>query len=210
MLLLKRGFDIFVSIILLILLLPVFIIISLSIKLESKGPAFFLQERAGIWGKPFQIYKFRTMIVDAINIGTGFYTAQNDPRITKVGRVLRDWSLDELPQLFNILKGDMSIIGPRPTLVYQIEEYDVEQRKRLNMKPGVTGLAQVNGRNLLSWPERIKYDIWYVENWSVWLDIKIMIKTIFVIFKREGVYGTEDKFVIKNKDKIYNKNGVDM
>ncbi len=206
----KRICDVLFSFILLLLLLPVFGMISILIKLDSRGPVLFTQERAGLYGKPFRIFKFRTMVVDAENAGTGFYTSKNDSRITVVGKFLRDWSLDELPQLFNILKGDMSIIGPRPTLMYQVDEYDEEQRKRLNMKPGVTGWAQVNGRNLLSWPERIKLDIWYVENWTLLLDLKIIFRTFAVIIKREGVYAESDKFVIKNRDRLFNKNDVDM
>lgn len=202
MLIVKRIFDIIFSFLLLVILFPLLVIISILIKIDSKGPIFFIQERAGLKGKPFKIYKFRTMIPNAVNIGNGIYTAENDPRITRVGKFLRRTSLDELPQLFNILKGDMSIIGPRPTLMYQIEQYNNEQRKRLNMKPGVTGLAQVNGRNSLSWPERIKYDIYYVENWSLWLDIKILIKTIKVVLTGEGLYGEKDKFIIKDKSEL--------
>lgn len=198
----KRLFDFLLSLILLIVLSPLFLIIAILIKLDSEGEIFFKQERAGLNGKPFMIYKFRTMVKNAEKIGDGYYTGENDPRITRIGRFLRKTSLDELPQLINILKGEMSIIGPRPTLMYQVEKYDAFQRKRLLMKPGVTGLAQVNGRNSLSWPERIKYDVYYVENWNLWMDIKIFFKTFLVVLKGEGVYAEKEKFIIKDKDEL--------
>ncbi|KRQ87433.1 putative sugar transferase EpsL [Caloramator mitchellensis] len=201
-LIIKRLFDFMFSLILLIILFPLFLLISILIKLDSKGEVFFKQERAGLNGKPFMIYKFRTMVKNAEKIGDGYYTGENDPRITKVGNLLRKTSLDELPQLINILKGEMSIIGPRPTLMYQVEKYDEFQKKRLLMKPGVTGLAQVNGRNSLSWPERIKYDVQYVENWSLWLDIKIFFRTFLVVLKGEGVYAEKEKFIIKDKNEL--------
>lgn len=204
----KHLLDTIFSFILLIVLCPFFIIISILIKLDSKGPVMFIQQRVGKNQLLFNIYKFRTMIPDAINIGNGVYTEENDPRITQLGRFLRKTSLDELPQLLNILKGDMSFIGPRPTLEYQVKQYNDFQKKRLLMKPGVTGFAQINGRNSISWPERIKYDVQYVENWSLGLDFKIFIRTFSVIFKREGLYGEKEKFLIKdemsNKDEIKN------
>ena len=135
------------------------------------------------------------MVQNAENIGTGIYTEENDPRITKIGRLLRKTSLDELPQLINILKGDMSIIGPRPTLRYQVEQYDPYQMQRLNMRPGVTGLAQVNGRNSLPWPKRIEYDVEYVNHYSLWLDFKIILKTVKVVLTAEGVYGKRDEMM---------------
>ena len=202
MLALKRIFDFLASALLLLLLSPLLLGIALAIKLTSKGPVFFLQERAGVNGQPFTIFKFRTMVVNAENIGDGVYTGANDARITKVGTFLRDWSLDELPQLINIVRGDMSIIGPRPTLMYQIEQYDAHQFKRLHARPGVTGWAQVNGRNALSWPERIELDVWYVENWSLLLDLKILIKTVGVVFKREGIYAEKSNFVIKDQEEL--------
>lgn len=198
----KRLFDFLLSLILHIVLSPLFLIIAILIKLDSEGEVFFKQERAGLNGKPFMIYKFRTMVKNAEKIGDGYYTGENDPRITRIGRFLRKTSLDELPQLINILKGEMSIIGPRPTLMYQVEKYDDFQRKRLLMKPGVTGLAQVYGRNSLSWPERIKYDVYYVENWNLWMDIKIFFKTFLVVLKGEGVYAEKEKFIIKDKDEL--------
>jgi len=197
----KHLLDKIFSFILLVILSPIFILIAILIKLDSKGPVFFIQQRVGKDNKLFNIYKFRTMVPDAINIGSGVYTEENDPRITRIGRFLRKTSLDELPQLINILKGEMSFIGPRPTLAYQVEQYNDFQRKRLLMRPGVTGLAQVNGRNSLSWPERIEYDVKYVENYSLMLDFKILLKTFLVIFKQEGLYAEKEKFLIGGEKK---------
>jgi len=197
----KHLLDKIFSFILLVILSPIFILIAILIKLDSKGPVFFIQQRVGKDNKLFNIYKFRTMVPDAINIGSGVYTEENDPRITRIGRFLRKTSLDELPQLINILKGEMSFIGPRPTLAYQVEQYNDFQRKRLLVRPGVTGLAQVNGRNSLSWPERIEYDVKYVENYSLMLDFKILLKTFLVIFKQEGLYAEKEKFLLGGEKK---------
>ena len=188
-LILKRIFDVIGSGIGLIILLPIFVIIGILIKLNSKGPVFFIQERAGKDGKVFRAYKLRTMVDNAEKMGKGL--KKDDPRITRIGKYLR-WGIDELPQLINVFKGDMSLIGPRPTLIEQVSRYSKEHRRRLEMKPGITGWALVNGRNVLSWPEKIKLDIWYIDHWSLWLDFKILIKTIWVvIFTREGVYGKD-------------------
>jgi undecaprenyl phosphate N,N'-diacetylbacillosamine 1-phosphate transferase len=195
---LKRTFDILISGIMIIVLLPVCILIALWIKIDSRGPVLFKQERGGKDGKPFTIYKFRTMVVDAEK--SGYFTAENDPRVTRSGSFLRKTSLDELPQLFNIFGGTMSIVGPRPTLMYQIEQYTPEQRKRLMVPPGVTGWAQVNGRNSLSWPERIVLDVWYAEHQSFMLDMKIIRKTFGVGVKGEGVYADKEKFVVGDND----------
>lgn len=189
-LVLKRLIDILLSLIGLVLLAVPFAMIALAIKLDSEGPVFFRQERVGKDGRVFKTWKFRTMIVGAVNQGLGYNVAKNDPRITRVGRFLRSWGLDELPQLINVLKGEMSIVGPRPTLQYQVDQYDDFQRRRLLVKPGITGWALIHGRNLLSWEERIKYDVWYVDHWSLGLDLWIMLRTIWVVLiKREGVYG---------------------
>ena len=185
----KEAFDRAIAIIALIILSPLFIIISVLIKLDSRGPVFFVQERAGVKGKLFNSIKFRTMVHKAAERGLGLNVKDGDERITRVGRFLRAWSLDELPQIINVLKGDMSMVGPRPTLQYQVELYNDFQRKRLLVKPGITGWAQVNGRNAISWEQRIKLDVWYVENWSMWLDLKIILKTIKVVIKKEGLYG---------------------
>lgn len=186
----KRVLDLVISAIGLVICAPLFAFVALAIKLDSPGPVFFRQERTGKDGQPFYPYKFRTMVVNAERIGLGLNVAKDDPRITRVGRVLRNWGIDELPQLINVLKGEMSLVGPRPTLRYQVEQYDAFQRRRLEVKPGITGWALVNGRNRLSWEERIKLDVWYVDNWSLWLDIKILFKTLWVVLvTHEGVYG---------------------
>ena len=185
---LKNLFDKVISFIGLILLFPIFIIIGVLIKLDSKGPVFFVQERVGKDGKLFKIIKFRTMVVGADKKTEGIYIDEKNPYITRVGRFLRRWSIDELPELINVLKGEMSLVGPRPTLPYQVKKYNDFQKKRLLVKPGITGWAQVNGRNKIPWEERIKLDVWYVENWSFWLDIKILFKTIFVVFRKEEVF----------------------
>lgn len=200
----KHFFDRVLSFILILLLIPLLLLIAVWIKLDSKGPVFFVQERVGKAHRPFRIYKFRTMVPNAIHMGTGIYTDEKDPRITRSGYFLRKTSLDELPQLLNILKGDMSFVGPRPTIKEQVQKYDAFQNKRLLMKPGITGLAQVNGRNNISWPERIKFDVQYVENWSISLDLKIIFKTVGVILKQEGLYGSRENFIIqgdKHEDK---------
>jgi len=187
---LKRIFDFFGALIGLILLSPLFLIVAILIKLDSPGPIFFRYERIGKNGKPFSLFKFRTMVKGAMEKGLGYNVAENDERITKIGKFLRKWGIDELPQLINVLKGEMSLVGPRPTFRYQVEKYNDFQKKRLLVKPGITGWALIHGRNLLSWEERIKYDIWYVENWSIWLDLKILFETLNLIFiKREGIYG---------------------
>lgn len=193
--LIKHGLDKITILILCIVAIPLFILIALCIKLTSKGPIFFVQKRVGKDGKDFNIFKFRTMVQNAEKIGSGIYTEENDPRITKIGRILRKTSLDELPQLMNILIGDMSIIGPRPTLRYQVEKYTPYQMQRLRMRPGVTGLAQVNGRNSLPWSKRIEYDIKYVNNYSLWLDFIIILRTIKVVLTAEGVYGKRDEMM---------------
>jgi len=187
----KRSIDFIGGALLLILLAPLFIGIAVAIRVDSKGPVFFKQQRVGLNGVSFNIYKFRSMVDNAVNIGLGLDIEQNDSRITRVGKLLRDWSLDELPQIINIAKGDMSFIGPRPTLQYQVDGYTPHQRKRLDMKPGITGWAQVNGRNNIPWEERIELDVWYVENWSFWLDIKILFKTFGVVVKKDAVYNAD-------------------
>ena len=185
---LKRIFDLFVSLIGLLVLSPLFLLIAIAIKIDSRGPVIFKQVRGGYQGRHFKIYKFRTMCVNAENKGMGYKTKNNDPRITKVGSFLRKTSIDELPQLINVLKGDMSIVGPRPALPVHTDNYDDHQRQRLKVKPGITGYAQIKGRNELSWDEKIEFDIFYVKNFSLWLDLKIIIKTLFVIFKFNGIY----------------------
>lgn len=184
----KRLIDIIISLFFIIILLPFLFFAGVAIKIDSRGPVFFVQKRIGRKGAPFDIIKFRTMIPDAQSQGAGLDTFKGDRRITRVGRILREWSLDELPQLFNVLKGDMSIVGPRPALPSQVEKYLPYQWVRLEVRPGITGWAQVNGRNLLSMEDRIKHDIWYVENRSLLLDARILAKTILVVLRRQGIY----------------------
>ncbi len=187
----KRIFDTLVSGIALIALLPIFVIIGILIKIDSRGPVFFIQERAGKDGEIFKAYKLRTMVDNAVEMGLGYEIARDDSRITRVGKYLR-WGIDELPQLINVFKGEISLVGPRPALPHQVEKYSKQERRRLEVKPGITGWALINGRNKLSWPARIKLDIWYIDHWSLWVDLKILFKTVWVvIFTREGIYGKD-------------------
>jgi len=185
----KRIIDVIISIITLILLLPLFLITAILIKIDSSGPVFFRFERVGQQGKLFKPFKFRTMEKGAIKTGLGYTIAQNDLRITKIGKILRIFGIDELPQLINVIKGEMSLVGPRPTFRYQVEKYNNFQKKRLLVRPGITSWALIHGRNFLSWEDRIKYDVWYVENWSLWLDFRILFITPFIILSGKGVYG---------------------
>ena len=173
------------------LLSPLFGLIALAIKLDDRGPVFYMQDRVGKDAKIFRCYKFRTMVVGAENKGLGLEVARDDPRITRVGRFLRHWTLDEIPQLFNVLKGDISIVGPRPGLPHQADRYTPRQRRRLEVKPGMAGWAWIHGRNLLSWSERIELDIWYVDHWSLWLDFYILARAFVQLFRREGLYGVD-------------------
>ena len=189
-LVIKRVVDFFLSLTGLFILAIPLTIIAIAIKFDSKGPVFFRQKRVGWRGRLFKTWKFRTMVVGAVKQGLGYNVAHNDPRITCIGTLLREWGLDELPQLINVLKGEMSIVGPRPTLKYQVDQYNNSQRRRLLVKPGITGWALIHGRNLLTWKERIKYDVWYVDHWSLGLDFLIMLKTLWIVLiTREGVYG---------------------
>ncbi len=194
----KRGVDISVSLIWLILLSLPFVLVAMAIKLESRGPIFFRQKRAGLDGQIFVIWKFRTMVDGAAKKGLGNKVVKGDARITRTGKLLRALSIDELPQIMNVLSGDMSLIGPRPTLVHQVEAYNSHQRRRLEVRPGITSWASVNGRNKRSWEDRIEMDIWYVDHLSIWLDIKILFRTLWVAFvTRDGVYaddGANDDF----------------
>lgn len=186
---LKRLFDILISISALLFFSPIFIIVSIIIKITSPGPIIFKQQRLGFMGKEFCIYKFRSMIPDAEHKGSGVYSGKNDYRVTKIGRIIRATSIDELPQLLNILKGDMSLIGPRPPLTYHpwpIEEYTVEQKRMFDVRPGITGWAQVHGRKDVEWNKRIDLNIWYVDHLSFILDIKIFFMTILKVIKNEN------------------------
>jgi lipopolysaccharide/colanic/teichoic acid biosynthesis glycosyltransferase len=183
----KRLLDIVLSLPTVVILLPVFVVIAVAIKLSSKGPVIFKQQRAGKDGKPFVFYKFRTMMLDAKPFGASPKSG-DDPRLTRTGKLLREYSLDELPQLFNVLKGDMSIIGPRPLYVSQIAEWNERQKKRLLVKPGLTGLAQISGRGELTREEKLELDVKYVETAGFWLDLKIILATIAGVFRRKNIY----------------------
>jgi lipopolysaccharide/colanic/teichoic acid biosynthesis glycosyltransferase len=198
----KRCLDVLVAAAGLLLLWPVFVLIAVCIKFSSRGSVFFLQERAGFRGKPFQILKFRTMVENADGIGTGLYVSQDDLRITRVGKLLRRFSFDELPQLFHVVTGKMSLVGPRPALPYHLERYSAEQARRLLMRPGLTGWSQVNGRNLLSWPERIEKDVWYLDNFSLWLDARILLRTFAVWISAEGLYAPRERFFFSAHEDI--------
>ena len=184
----KRALDVAIAALAAAIAGPFMLLIALAIRLEDRGPALLRQSRVGMDGEDFGLLKFRTMIADAHTVGSGWLVAERDPRITRVGRVLRKWSLDELPQMFNVLRGEMSIVGPRPTLRYQVDQYTPFQRRRLEVKPGITGWAQIRGRNSLRWPERIELDVWYVEHQSLRLDLAILLRTVPMILKPTGVY----------------------
>ena len=183
----KRGLDIFIALAAMVILSPVLVVIGITIRLSSKGPAVFKQQRAGQNGKPFVFYKFRTMKLDAAPFGPSPKSGE-DRRLTKVGKFLRECSLDELPQLFNVLKGDMSIVGPRPLYLSQIPEWSERQKKRLLVKPGLTGLAQIQGRAEITREEKLEFDVKYVENAGLLTDIRIMLTTIVQVFRRKSVY----------------------
>jgi lipopolysaccharide/colanic/teichoic acid biosynthesis glycosyltransferase len=185
----RRAFDLAGALVLLLLASPLLALGALAIKLEDRGPVLYRQRRVGKDAAEFELLKLRTMIVGAETQGAGWAVDKGDPRITRPGRILRRLSLDELPQLWNIVRGDMSLIGPRPTLRYQVEQYEPWKRRRLDVKPGLTGLAQVEGRARLSWDDRIRLDVWYVENRSAWLDLKILARTPLAIFR--GTYKGE-------------------
>jgi len=186
---LKRSFDIAASALGGVLLSPVILALSLLIYGKLGAPVFFRQKRAGLKGKPFDIVKFRTMLSAFDQQGKPLPNAQ---RMTRFGKMLRSTSLDELPELWNVLKGDMSLVGPRPLLLEYLPLYDELQSRRHEVKPGVTGWAQVNGRNAISWEKKFEYDVWYVDNQTFWLDLKILLLTVQKTFKREGIAHGED------------------
>lgn len=205
----KRLLDIFFSGIMLLILWPVLLIIALLVKLDDHGPAIFVQDRLTLNGSVFHMYKFRTMCVNAERQGTGAYSFDKDPRITRIGRVLRKLSLDELMQLVNILKGDMSFVGPRPILTYhpcKYEEYTEEEKQVFTVRPGITGWAQVNGRNTVDWVQRFKLNKWYEENVSFFLDIKIVFLTFIQVFSaKETVIQGETAKEFKERKKLEEK-----
>jgi len=184
----KRLIDIMVSIIVLLLFLPLWVLVAILIKTTSSGPVFFLQDRPGLGKKIFKVYKFRTMKPGSEKMIKGKEVMKDDDRVTTIGRFLRRTKIDEIPQVLNILKGEMSLVGPRPERVSSLGDYTSEISKRLNMNPGLTGLAQVNGNIHLSLEERYKYDVYYVEHFSLWLDLKIITRTIGVVLFGEDKY----------------------
>ncbi len=195
----KRLFDIILSVFLMIVFLPVVVVVAVMIYLWDGRPIVFTQDRPGYKGRIFKIYKFRTMTNETDKDNN---LLADEIRLKGVGKFIRSTSLDELPQLFNVLKGDMSFVGPRPLLVEYLEFYSTEQKRRHDVKPGITGWAQVNGRNAISWKKKFEYDVWYVEHQSFWLDIKILWLTFLKVLKRDGVNqkgnATMERFSGKN------------
>lgn len=192
----KRIIDVILSLIGIVILSPLLLLIVILIKLDSNGPAIFKQVRVGKNGKEFSIFKFRTMVpdaekksklkIDADSIDNFIFQSKNDSRVTKVGKFLRKSSLDELPQLFNVVNGTMSLVGPRPEIPDVVRYYPESYKKRLSVLPGITGLAQVSGRGEIELGKTVSYDIQYIDSFSIWLDIKILFKTVFSVFKQEG------------------------
>jgi exopolysaccharide biosynthesis polyprenyl glycosylphosphotransferase len=191
--LIKRWFDIILSTVLLVIFSPFIIIIALVIKITSPGEVVYRQQRLGRHGEIFYLLKFRSMVKNAEFIGSGMLLEENDARVTSVGKFLRKTSLDELPQLINVLKGEMSMVGPRPAPVFHLPKYDNEQRRRLQMRPGITGWAQVNGRVALYWPKRIELDLWYIDHYSLGLDLLILLKTAWTVFDRKSSAARPDR-----------------
>ena len=190
----KRFFDILICAVALIVLLPLWLVIAIAIKCDSKGPILFAQERRTKGGRLFKMYKFRSMVVNAESMGAGLFNYKDDPRVTKVGRLLRNSSLDELPQLWNVLKGDLSLVGPRPCVSYELGDFDTlnkKYKKRFEVRGGITGLAQIKGRNENSWDEMVTYDNIYIDEFKkqgLLLDIKILIGTVAKVFKKQDIY----------------------
>jgi len=185
----KRLIDFVVSAVFLITSAPLMLVCAAVIKLDSRGPVFFRQERMGVRGKLFRVFKFRTMVQNAEKIGT--ITGVSDTRITRVGRVFRKFRMDEWPQLINVLRGDMSLVGPRPLVPLFVHTWTDEERRRLDAKPGMTGWQQINGAATNTWDQRVALDLWYIDNWSLWLDLKIFLRTPLVVLKANTVYGKD-------------------
>ena len=201
----KRFIDIVLSLCGLIVLAVPMLVVAAAIRIESKGPAIFKQKRIGLHGKVYEIYKFRSMKMDAEHTGTGVYSEKGDPRVTKIGKIIRATSIDELPQFVNILRGEMSFIGPRPPLTYHpwnYEEYTSEQKRMFDVRPGVTGWAQVNGRKNVEWNKRIEMNVWYVDNVSLWLDIKIAFMTVFKVLANADNVCTGETVEKKEKETV--------
>ncbi len=187
----KRAMDLVIALPAFVLCAPVMAAVAWRVRRDSPGPMLFRQERVGLDGRPFELLKFRTMVDGAERIGAGLAIDRDDPRITRLGATLRRLSLDELPQLWNVIRGDMSIVGPRPTVSSQVARYTAEQRRRLEARPGITGLAQVRGRASIPWSRRIAIDIEYVDGWSLGLDLRILLQTVAVVLRRDGTYRGE-------------------
>jgi lipopolysaccharide/colanic/teichoic acid biosynthesis glycosyltransferase len=186
-----RALDIAVAVAALILSSPILLVATIAIRLETRGSPIYRQLRVGRDGEQFEMLKLRTMVSGAENLGAGMAVNYGDPRITRVGALLRRWSLDELPNLVNVLRAEMSVVGPRPTIQAQVDQYTPEQRRRLDVKPGITGWAQVNGRASLPWHERIELDVYYVDHRSLALDLRILGKTIVMLATGHGLYKGE-------------------
>jgi lipopolysaccharide/colanic/teichoic acid biosynthesis glycosyltransferase len=186
-----RAIDLIVASVALLVSSPVLLVAMVAIRIESPGSPIYRQRRIGRDGAPFEMLKLRTMVSGAEHIGAGLAVNYGDPRITRVGKVLRRFSIDELPNLVNVIRGEMSIVGPRPTIQVQVDQYTERQRRRLDVKPGLTGWAQVNGRASLPWHERIELDLWYVEHRSFVLDLRIIAMTVRMLVKGEGLYKGE-------------------
>ena len=200
----KRLFDIVVSLIILVLFSWLLLLTAIAIKLESKGPVIFKQDRLGKGGKAFKIYKFRSMCVGAEQQGSGVYSGKGDARVTKVGKIIRATSIDELPQLINILKGEMSFVGPRPPLTYHpwsVDKYTEEQFRMFEVRPGITGWAQVNGRKGVEWHKRIELNVWYVDNMSFLLDLKIVFLTFYKVIANKDNENTEATLKVEETTK---------
>ena len=187
----NRALDLVVAAGVLLLSAPILLVAAAAIKLGTPGPVFYRHPRVGRDGVPFELWKLRTMVVGAEHRGAGLYIEDRDPRITRAGWLLRRFSLDELPNLLNVLQGDLAIVGPRPTVQVQVDRYTPHQRRRLEVRPGITGWAQVNGRTELSWPERIELDVWYVDNRSLALDLRILARTVKLLATGRGLYSQD-------------------
>ena len=198
----KRFLDFTISLMALLVLWPVLLVVAIIIKITSPGPVIFKQKRIGLNGKVFEIYKFRSMVVGAESQGSGVYSGKGDARVTPIGKIIRATSIDELPQFINILKGEMSFVGPRPPLTYHpwdYSEYSDFQLRMFEVRPGITGWAQVNGRKGVEWNKRIELNVWYVDNMSLWLDIKIIITTFLKVLKNEDNENTGATVVAKEE-----------
>ena len=187
----SRPLDVLVAGLALLVTSPLLALAAIAIRLESRGAPFYRQRRVGRGGEPFDLWKLRTMVHGAEVMGAGIYVLEGDARITRIGRLLRRFSLDELPNLVNVLKGDMAIVGPRPTVPAQVEQYTERQRRRLEVRPGITGWAQVNGRAALPWSERIELDVWYVDHRSTALDLRILARTVRMLATGNDLYRGE-------------------